>query len=79
MLNFVKIVRLKADGRPIMVGNTLQRVLAVLSQDEGRTYLLSMTHTQNKTHYPIQLWREHTTGTIHDPDNVCNQEEPLSL
>jgi hypothetical protein len=60
-------------GRPIMVGNILQRVLAVLSQDEGRTYLLSMTHILNKTQCLIQQWNVHMNGTIQDPDNVYNQ------
>ena len=74
MLDYEKIVRQKDVERPIMVGNTLQRVLAVLSQDEGRTYLLSMTHILNKTQCQTQQWIVHTSGTIQDPDSVCNQE-----
>ena len=72
MLHLEKIVRQKDVGRPIMVGNTLQRVLAVLSQDEGRTYLLSMTHILNKTQCLTQQWNVLTNGTVQDPDSVYN-------
>ena len=56
-----------------MVANILQRGLAVLSQDEGRICLLSMTHILNKTQCLILLWTEHTNGIHQDPDNVYNQ------
>jgi hypothetical protein len=72
-----KIVKQKAGGKPIMVENTLQRVLAVLLQDEGPICLLLMTHILNKTQCLIQLWIVRMTGIAQDLDNVYNQAEEL--